>query len=100
MRLTSFERDTIKKLAKKYFGSETRIYLFGSRVYDDKKGGDVDLFLRNAKDTSMNLELKIQFLAELKKNIGNRKIDLVFDKKSTKRKHSFYASILNESVEL
>ena len=50
MRLTNFEKNTIIELAKKYFGDNTRVYLFGSRVYDNEKGGDIDLFLETGKE--------------------------------------------------
>lgn len=45
MRLTEFERATIKKVFLEIF-KEGKIYLFGSRVDDTKLGGDIDLYLR------------------------------------------------------
>ncbi len=40
----------IIEYAKQYFGNDSKLYLFGSRVYDDKKGGDIDLLLESAHD--------------------------------------------------
>jgi predicted nucleotidyltransferase len=40
MRLKVSETEFIKKVAKQYFGEEAKIYLFGSRLSDDRKGGD------------------------------------------------------------
>lgn len=52
MRLTDKEIEIIKSQTFKIFG-ESQIYLFGSRVDDDKKGGDIDLFIipKNKKDS-------------------------------------------------
>lgn len=44
MRLTNKELDIIKKEVISIF-SESKIYLFGSRLDDSKKGGDIDLYI-------------------------------------------------------
>ncbi len=36
MRLKIEEKDKIVLYAKKYFGNKIKLYLFGSRVYDNK----------------------------------------------------------------
>ncbi len=38
MRLSAKEAEIIKNSAIKYFGSNSNVYLFGSRVDDKKKG--------------------------------------------------------------
>ncbi len=43
MRLTDFQIKTICESAEKNFGKDTHIWLFGSRVDDEAKGGDIDL---------------------------------------------------------
>jgi len=45
MRLTMFEITAIQNNAKNIFGDTVKVYLFGSRVDDDKKGGDIDYIL-------------------------------------------------------
>ena len=77
MRLKDYEKDILKKYFYKYFNGE--IYLFGSRVDDTKIGGDIDLYLK--VDNKENLfERKLKFLASVKKEIGERRIDVVFNK--------------------
>ncbi len=49
MRLSDFEIKSIKEVAKKNFGESVKITLFGSRVDDTKRGGDIDLYNRNIK---------------------------------------------------
>ena len=45
MRLTPAQVDIIKRTAQSVLGSGIRITLFGSRVSDAGKGGDVDLYI-------------------------------------------------------
>jgi len=100
MRLSQFEIEAIHSIAKKYFGSDAQVFLFGSRVDDDKKGGDIDLFISTNEMYLLTLETKIQFLAELKSQIGDQKIDVVFDTEVTRSKIQFYNSIQKYKTEL
>ena len=100
MRLNQFQIATINILARKYFGQDTTVYLFGSRTDDHKKGGDIDLFISHVNEAALTMEAKIRFLAELKTKIGDRKIDVVFDNDNTRQKKNFYRSIIRQKVEL
>ena len=97
MRLSEFEIETIKELAEKHFGEGTTVYLFGSRTDENKKGGDIDLFITNTDEKRLNIEAKVQFLAELKTKIGDRKIDVVFDNDFTTFKSHKYAKTIGET---
>ena len=77
MRLNDKYIMTIKNSFQEVFG-EGEIYLFGSRVDDSKKGGDIDLYLV-VKDKSDLFRKKLQFLAKIKKELGEQKIDVVFN---------------------
>ena len=78
MRLTPKQKHSICECAAKYFGPDVHVWLFGSRVDDNSKGGDIDLYiepqLQNAADLIM---AKLQFLRELHKEIGEQKVDVV-----------------------
>jgi len=78
MRLSNQQHQSIKNTFIKIF-KQGEIYLFGSRVDDNKKGGDIDLYIvvPNLKNL---MAKRIEFLVELKREIGNQKIDIVFDK--------------------
>jgi len=78
MRLTYFETEAIIKSFKEVFESG-KIYLFGSRVDDTLKGGDIDLYIDTA-DKETLIEKKIDFLVSLKRKIGEQKIDVVFSR--------------------
>jgi len=75
MRLNEKYKNTIKKAFLEIFEGE--IYLFGSRVDDSKKGGDIDLYL---VVNEYSLKKKLKFLAKIKKVLGEQKIDVVFNK--------------------
>jgi len=77
MRLKQHYIDSIKKYFVEVF-KHGEVYLFGSRVDDAKKGGDIDLYL--VVNNHLNLfEKKIKFSSKLKKALGDQKIDIVFN---------------------
>lgn len=47
IRLTKEKISLIKDVFYKYFSSEDAVWLFGSRVDDEAKGGDIDLYLES-----------------------------------------------------
>ncbi len=44
MRLTPRQQQIIREAARDVFGTEARVWLFGSRVDDSRRGGDIDLY--------------------------------------------------------
>ena len=77
MRLTQQQATAIKINFTNFFHSG-KIYLFGSRADDSQKGGDIDLYISTPNKENLAYK-KIQFLATLKRDIGEQKIDVVFD---------------------
>lgn len=76
MRLSEKEVRLIKTTVLEIF-SNAKIYLFGSRIDDTKKGGDIDLFI--VSDTENLFEKKIRTLARLKR-ILHKPVDIVLHK--------------------
>ena len=81
MRLSSKDHKSIKESFLELF-QKGDIYLFGSRVNDAKKGGDIDLYIIPAKKLSLEerLEKKSKFRLSLENKIGEKKIDIVISK--------------------
>ncbi len=77
MRLSKSYISVIKKYFNEFFENGD-IYLFGSRVFDDKRGGDIDLYLKVDNHTNL-FSKKIKFLARVKRELGDQKIDIVFN---------------------
>lgn len=48
MRLTPAQIQAIRQTTHRVLGEEAAIWLFGSRVDDSKRGGDVDLYVESA----------------------------------------------------
>ncbi len=80
MRLSQYEIRSIKDVVYS-LDSNAKIYLFGSRVYDDKRGGDIDLLIVSNKLT--NKDTRKARLA-LYEKIGEQKIDVVIAKDLSK----------------
>jgi len=81
MRLSAKQIKSIKEVANNIFGENIKIYLFGSRIDNNKRGGDIDLLVKinNAGQIKNRVQLKFKFLVELKKRIGEQKVDLLLD---------------------
>lgn len=82
MRISQIYIDAIKQYAYSIFGSGTKVFLFGSRVDDSRKGGDIDLYIvpDNTEDRKKLFTKKIAFLTQLKSIIGEQKIDVLIAK--------------------
>ena len=79
MRLQQNEIDSITSTANIVFGKGTTVILFGSRVKDELKGGDIDLYIQPINKDAL-LKKKIIFLVALKNKIGDQKIDVILAK--------------------
>jgi len=81
MRLSEHEISVIKGEAKMQFGENAKVYIFGSRVDDNKKGGDIDIYIETDVKDELLIK-KIQFLVDVKNQIGEQKIDVVINNNS------------------
>ena len=80
MRLSPDQIQAIRHAATTTFGADSAVWLFGSRVDDSKKGGDIDLLVRpTATGTEQAFAKKIKMLNLLERLLGERKIDLVIE---------------------
>jgi predicted nucleotidyltransferase len=83
MRLTDFEIESIKNVAKHHFGSEIEVFLFGSRTSEKLRGGDIDLFIRSSQGKDLKSGSKVSFITDLVMLIGEQKIDVVLGNRET-----------------
>ncbi|MCT4612597.1 MAG: nucleotidyltransferase domain-containing protein [Clostridia bacterium] len=94
MRLTNFEIQSIKKIVENS-DDEAEVYLFGSRVDNAKRGGDIDLLVLSDKLKKMDIyDIKEKLYIE----IGEQKIDIVLSKKEVE--DTFVKYIFEEAVRL
>ena len=78
MRLSTKYINVIRARFKEFL-HDGEIDLFGSRVDDNKKGGDIDLYLVLREHNNL-FEKKNKFLSRIKKELGDQKIDIIFNK--------------------
>lgn len=98
MRLSDREITAIKAVTNLVFGKNATVTLFGSRIEDGKRGGDIDLLIKCNKTISRDglYQMKLKFLVELKKRIGDQKIDVIID--SGQLNNSFFKIIEKEAI--
>ncbi len=86
MRLTPEQVQAIRHAATATFGPGTPVWVFGSRADDSKKGGDIDLLVcPPAEAAARPFALKVQMLAMLERQLGERKIDVVIEQPGDSR---------------
>ncbi|MCF7984792.1 MAG: nucleotidyltransferase domain-containing protein [Thiohalocapsa sp.] len=77
MRLTEDEVATIRRAVQAHFGAGSAVWLFGSRLDEDARGGDVDLYIETASPLPENLFLAREALrAELERSL-KQPVDVV-----------------------
>jgi len=59
------------------FGSDAKVVLFGSRVDDDKRGGDIDLLVKCTSEVTESGLKSAQLSARIQRQIGEQKIDVL-----------------------
>lgn len=80
MRLSRYEAEVIKHCILKH-DPGAYVYLFGSRVDDTKKGGDIDLLILSNKIVFSD---KIDIKAAIFEKLEEQKIDIVIAKDKKK----------------
>lgn len=85
MRLNPLQVDTIKNTTKAVFGENTSVYLFGSRVDDTKKGGDIDLLIIPTVDFEKERDKINSLKVKLILSLGDQKIDIIVKRPSDVR---------------
>jgi len=73
MRLSKKEIDVIRDVIY-HHAKDAQIYLFGSRLDDEKRGGDIDLYIVS---TQRSYETKLKIKSKLKYLLG-KPVDLVW----------------------
>lgn len=77
MRLTAEQRAIIRSTVTEVFGEDVDVYLFGSRVDDTAKGGDIDLLVESKKPISDRLAKALKMIARPQLRLGDQKIDVI-----------------------
>ena len=79
MRLTPKQIAVIRQGAAQLAGESARIWLFGSRVRDDTRGGDVDLLLELDVTVAEPAQLSARLASLVSRAMDGRKVDVLIN---------------------
>ena len=99
MRISPDYRATITDTAKKVFGENVSVWLFGSRLDDTAKGGDVDLLIKLEAPIDDKAVLAARYSALLQMKLGLQKFDILVIDPSTPLKQ-IHQHALSKGVRL
>lgn len=77
MRLSAETREIIRKTTQEIFGEAARVRLFGSRIDDSQRGGDIDLLVELPVHDPDARKKSLALAAQLQMRIGDQPIDIL-----------------------
>lgn len=77
MRLDDKTREIIKSEVASQLGAEAIVRLFGSRVDDKQRGGDIDLLIEPRQPLAHRIQAECRLAARLYIRLGGRKVDVL-----------------------
>ncbi len=86
MRVTAEQLEIVRKLSSNYFGEDAKLWLFGSRVDDEKKGGDYDFLIETSlSNPDEIIARKIDMITQLQSSepFEDEKIDIIVKRRQS-----------------
>ncbi len=80
MRLDDKTREIIKSEVASQLGAEATVRLFGSRIDDSPRGGDIDLLIEPDYTLAQRIQAACRLTASLYIKLGGRKLDVLIKK--------------------
>lgn len=77
MRLTPDQQRIIRATAAEVFGPDAVVIVFGSRVDDAARGGDIDLLVQAEQLVQQPERKALQLVAKLQMRLGDQPIDVL-----------------------
>ena len=77
MRLSDEQKRIIREEVTNAFGPEAEVRLFGSRLDDTRRGGDIDLYIEAPGNERELLDRELDLYARLQRRLGQQRIDIV-----------------------
>ena len=77
MRITPEQVHAIRQGAAEFAGDQARVWLFGSRVRDDARGGDIDLMLELDEAVAEPAQLAARLAVRVSRAMDGRKVDVL-----------------------
>ena len=77
MRLTDDQMQIIRRIALQIAGGQARVRVFGSRLDDAERGGDLDLLLELPESVDNPALMAAQMSAKVSRAMHGRKVDVL-----------------------
>ncbi len=95
MRLDHTTCDIIKREVVSLIGAGSIVRLFGSRVHDDQRGGDIDLLVESSEPIENRVKAECKLAARLYMKLGGRTVDVLIKDALTSPKPIHQQAILH-----
>jgi predicted nucleotidyltransferase len=101
MRLSSEQIARIKRAVRQHCGEDAEVRLFGSRVDDNARGGDIDLYIKaDLPGSDAAIAAETALWADLQANLGDQHIDLLVDYPSLTQRPSIFQLAQDHGIRL
>jgi predicted nucleotidyltransferase len=77
MRLKAHQIEIIRRAVQQLAGEDARVSLFGSRVDDNARGGDIDLLVEVSHPVENPAWLSASISGRISHRMGGQKVDIV-----------------------
>lgn len=84
MRLTKLQCVSVRRLVRQHLGEDSGVFLYGSRLDDTRRGGDVDLVIEVAVLPSLLEKAALKLALEKELSLP---VDLLFVQQGQQRSH-------------
>jgi uncharacterized protein len=102
MRLSIVERRAVESASREALPAGTRVLLFGSRLDDNRRGGDIDLLVELPEPLSADdvVNRRTRFTARLYRLLEERRIDVVMTQQGSQDRRAVVTAARQQGVEL
>jgi len=102
MRLSTAERRAVENASRETLPAGTRVLLFGSRLDDSRRGGDIDLLveLPGALSADDTVDRRSRFTARLYRLLEERRIDVVMTQQGSQDRRAVVTAARQQGIEL
>ena len=77
MRISPRTQTIIRETVSDIFGPEAQVLLFGSRLDDQARGGDIDLLIKLNHPDPESRRKELTLIARLQRRLGDQPIDVL-----------------------
>jgi len=77
MRLSQRNQRVIRETVAEIFGPDAQVLLFGSRLDDQARGGDIDLLVKLSHPDPDSRRKELTLVARLQRRLGDQPIDVL-----------------------